>query len=31
MPSSTVTSFGQDANGELYIVAGSSVYGIVEQ
>jgi len=31
MPPNTVTSFGQDANGELYIVAGSSVYRIVAQ
>jgi len=31
MPSSTVASFGQDANGELYIIAGSSVYRIVGQ
>ena len=31
MPSSGITSFGQDSNGELYVVAGSSVYRIVEQ
>ena len=31
MPSNTITSFGQDANGELYIIAGSSVYRIVAQ
>ncbi len=31
MPSSSVASFGQDASGELYIIAGSSVYRIVEQ
>ena len=31
MPGSTVTSFGQDANGELYISAGSSVYRIVSR